>query len=146
MSKPILCPHGIVGKWSCQDCVRKYQREYAKENRDKKRKIEQRYRDNHREQIREKSRRQKATYRKRHLKRIQEYREKNKKKTSAQNLLNHHPEKYPLASECELCPEDKRVENLQHHHPDYDYPEIYVTVCPFCHYYADKYISKSKPA
>lgn len=46
----------------------------------------------------------------------------------------HNPELYPLMQECELCPEnDKRTEKLEHHHPDYAYPFIYVTVCPKCH-------------
>jgi hypothetical protein len=40
----------------------------------------------------------------------------------------------PLEKECELCPEDDRQTiNLEHHHPDYDYPLIIVTVCQKCH-------------
>lgn len=39
-----------------------------------------------------------------------------------------------LGKECELCPEgDKRTENLERHHPDYDYPLIIVTICQECH-------------
>lgn len=49
----------------------------------------------------------------------------------AHNCSNHH---VPLGKECELCPEDdKRTENLERHHPDYNYPEIIVTVCKECH-------------
>lgn len=37
-----------------------------------------------------------------------------------------------LAKECELC---GSTGSLKGHHPDYDYPEIFVTVCWYCHYW-----------
>ena len=38
-----------------------------------------------------------------------------------------------LAKFCELCPEDDvRLAN-QRHHPDYDYPLIFVSTCQACH-------------
>jgi hypothetical protein len=44
-----------------------------------------------------------------------------------------------IGSECELCPENDIIkENLARHHPDYNYPEIFVTVCYSCHYFAQK--------
>lgn len=125
--------------WSNPEQVRKYQREWAKENRNKRRESERKYRDIHREKSREKSKKDKTIYRLRHADRIQKYRENNKEKIKAQNLVNKNLDDFPLASECELCPDnDKRIENLQHHHPDYNYPEIYITTCPSCHYYADR--------
>lgn len=46
--------------------------------------------------------------------------------------------KFELCSECELCPEDdKATENLQRHHPDYDFPHIFLTVCGSCHRYVE---------
>jgi len=37
---------------------------------------------------------------------------------------------YPLDSQCELC---GSTQNLKRHHPDYDYPDIFVTCCSSCH-------------
>jgi 5-methylcytosine-specific restriction endonuclease McrA len=53
------------------------------------------------------------------------------KKYKARTFADHH---IPLLLTCELCPEDdQRSEKLEHHHPDYDYPEITVTSCVECH-------------
>lgn len=39
-----------------------------------------------------------------------------------------------LGLECELCPDDDaRTNDLEHHHLDYDYPKITITVCRECH-------------
>lgn len=81
---------------------------------------------------------------------MRKYRNKNREKLRAKQLVFAHdnPEKIkahnlsrnlPLASKCELCPDDnKRIENLQRHHPDYNYPKLFITVCPSCHYSADR--------
>jgi len=79
-------------------------------------------------------------YYQRHKERInskkKEYLNRNPEKRRAHNFVLYH--KLPLTSECELCPDDEKQINLQRHHPNYDYPEIYVTVCPPCHHYADR--------
>jgi hypothetical protein len=60
-----------------------------------------------------------------------DYEKRNRKKKSAQLMALRN---VPLGKECELCPEDdKRTENLERHHPDYDYPLIIVTTCQECH-------------
>lgn len=48
-------------------------------------------------------------------------------KIKARNFVNNH--NLPLGSECEFC---GRTEKLEHGHIDYDYPEIYLTVCHEC--------------
>jgi hypothetical protein len=51
-------------------------------------------------------------------------------------VLKAHNEsqKFPLGLKCELCPEgEERTNDLEKHHPDYNYPEIFVTVCSICH-------------
>jgi hypothetical protein len=37
---------------------------------------------------------------------------------------------------CELCPEDNVLLAEERHHPDYDYPLFFVSVCRGCHKYA----------
>ena len=43
--------------------------------------------------------------------------------------------KYPIAKKCEFC---GRTKNLQRHHPDYNYPEIFVTCCKECHIWIEQ--------
>lgn len=42
-------------------------------------------------------------------------------------------EKLPLADFCEVCPPDDLRGATQRHHPDYDFPLIYVSCCNSCH-------------
>jgi hypothetical protein len=63
------------------------------------------------------------------------------------NSFYQKSHKTPLASECEFCgvhegtPHIVRYDGkptpvkLTRHHPDYDYPEIFVTACRECHNY-----------
>jgi|GEM_PF-4039154 hypothetical protein len=45
--------------------------------------------------------------------------------------IRYYAWKYqPLAKRCEFCGSFKK---LEHHHPDYDNPDIYVTACKKCH-------------
>lgn len=46
-------------------------------------------------------------------------------------------EKIPLADFCELCPDNEKREATQRHHPDYTFPEIFVSCCTSCHSYVD---------
>jgi hypothetical protein len=52
-----------------------------------------------------------------------------------QHKVEKIAEKLPIAKECEFC---GSTENLGRHHPDYRYPEIYVTSCAGCHKWAHK--------
>lgn len=47
-----------------------------------------------------------------------------------QYIAHQIASKLPLGSCCELC---DSILNLARHHPDYDFPEIFVTVCRSCH-------------
>lgn len=57
------------------------------------------------------------------------------KKYKARTRMRDSLHLYPLTEFCELCPEDELNKATQHHHPDYDYPTIYVSVCSQCHAY-----------
>lgn len=62
------------------------------------------------------------------------YRDRKKQKIEAMINDVRRPTFIPLGSECELCPEDDvKTEDLERHHPDYSYPEIFVTCCSQCH-------------
>lgn len=41
--------------------------------------------------------------------------------------------KIPLSPYCELCPEDEKTRATDRHHPDYRFPEIFVSLCSECH-------------
>jgi hypothetical protein len=66
--------------------------------------------------------------------RLRKWRKNHPEKKSAGNLISHHPEIFPLNNECEFC---GLTENLEHGHIDYDYPELYLTVCPRCNFWMD---------
>jgi hypothetical protein len=44
----------------------------------------------------------------------------------------------PLAELCETCPDDDVRKATQRHHPDYEYPQITVSVCRSYHYYLNR--------
>ena len=73
-------------------------------------------------------------WRKRHRKeeadKARKWRKLNPEKRKANRFIHIHAKKYPLLPKCELC---SRKKNLVHYHPDYEYKEIYVTVCASCH-------------
>lgn len=111
------------------DKIRKRQREYSKKNKDKKREYDKiyraenwekkrladkRWRERNREIIRESKKIYNIEYRKTHVKEIR-----------ARAIAY----KFPLGDKCEYC---DTVENLQRHHPSYDYPEIFNTACQSC--------------
>lgn len=77
---------------------------------------------------------QKASYRKNREHRLEYHKEWNKNNP---HKIKAHNEarKIPLASECEFCGSTR---NLQRHHFDYEFPQLFVTCCTRCHYYADR--------
>jgi len=117
--------------WANPEKYRQKALEWQQKNPDSHRKANREHKERNREKINKEGR---------------EYYQRNRGKVLLSNLIRreenpmidaiHQYTRYhfPLASECELCPEDdKRTENLEHHHPDYDYPEIFVTCCRQCH-------------
>jgi hypothetical protein len=48
----------------------------------------------------------------------------------------------PLLPFCELCPEDDARLAVIRHHPDYNYPLIFVSTCKSCHTYVHKDLMK----
>lgn len=118
-SDAVTCPHGIKPKRNCKECQRIWRKNWAEKNRERDKELKRNYSHKHNKELVEK---------------LNEYRQQNPQKFFVHKLMNNNPDKYPLASECELCPDnDKLTEDLERHHPDYNYPEIYVTVCRFCH-------------
>lgn len=101
---------------TCKDCNRAYPREYPKYPLEYHRE----WHKNHRAERYES---------------VKKWREKNRHKMKAHKLIARHPERYPLADECEFC---GATENLEHGHIDYAYPEIYLTVCCACNHWMDK--------
>jgi len=67
------------------------------------------------------------------------YREKHRydvRYKQLRKIRNHAYYHSPLAEFCELCPNRA----TERHHPDYNYPEIIVSVCAECH----KWVHKNK--
>lgn len=52
-----------------------------------------------------------------------------RKKRHAHNIA----QKLPINRLCELCPDNDKQFATDRHHPDYNYPEIFVSVCSECH-------------
>jgi hypothetical protein len=66
----------------------------------------------------------------------------NTKKIKAQRILNNGD--FPLQSVCAFC---GVTEHLEHGHIDYDYPELYLTVCHRCNTWMSMdYVSELKDA
>ena len=57
------------------------------------------------------------------------WREKYPEKQRAGALISGHPELFPLNDECDFC---GSWEKLEHGHIDYEYPDLYLTVCHRC--------------
>lgn len=57
-----------------------------------------------------------------------------------QEHANHIAQKLPLLEFCELCPDEHVRHAIQRHHPDYDYPEIFVSLCRECHDVIDSFL------
>jgi hypothetical protein len=113
------CIHGISPLRNCKECRRIYLREHRE-------KINQRERDYYAKHQEEISKDQK------------EWRTKNQGKRISERVIEFGMRRgrndFPLAIKCELCPVDEeKTERLEHHHPDYSYPEIYITACRECH-------------
>lgn len=97
--------------------------------------MQRKWRENNKERRKEQRKRQLQ----RHREEMNEYYRLHKIKHPEILYAQHIAESYPLAHACELCPEeDVRTEGLQRHHPDYTYPEIFITVCPSCHKFAEQ--------
>lgn len=107
---PILCPHSVLGKAKCKECVNEYHREYRRDWRKNHLKSERKYQ--------------------------REWRKDNPNKQRIYNYIQYHPERYPLDSECAFC---GRTEKLEHGHLDYEDDGFnYLTVCHQCNIWMDR--------
>jgi hypothetical protein len=52
------------------------------------------------------------------------------------NAQGEAVKKTKLGLYCELCPDDDKRFAEERHHPDYNYPLVFVSVCRSCHKYA----------
>jgi hypothetical protein len=132
---------------------RKRRREESKRYRIKypeKDKVRQKkYKDKHPEQGRKDDKKYRVVHKEEQQIYFANYNKNNREKKRVQALISQRLSRarkrgvpdlsVALKSYCELCPEDDITSiNLQRHHPDYDYPLIFMTACKVCHAYADK--------
>lgn len=113
--------------------------EYCKAKREAFRQEHPNYRREHRLSDAEYSRKYKATHREKRreqeLKGSLAWNHRNPEKVRARNTAAD----IPMEKFCELCPkDDSRIDGLERHHPDYEYPTLFVTVCRDCHLYAEE--------
>jgi len=104
-------------------------KEIYQQNPKKHRDYQRGYRGKNPEKLRELNRSQQINNPESNREKVRRYKQKYPERRKAHSLMSNNPEKYPLGSECEFC---GRTENLEHGHLDYDYPEIYLTVCHQC--------------
>lgn len=150
--RAIFCPHGIKPKSNCKQCKKErkqteeyhqYQKEYMKNYHGENREEEQKYRQENREKIKERTYNWREENRDRFNLYQREWKQKHPIKdiTQKRKIRSRSERNFPMANNCELCPEDdKRTDNLQRHHPSYEdgMEEIFVTCCKSCHWYADR--------
>jgi hypothetical protein len=110
------------------DLMGKNWKEYRKTEIQKQRHRDsnKKYKLNHPEQIR----RMRRNWEKNHPEQTRNYRLKHPEKCNARQQAERN---VLLAEYCELCPEDDQNKATQHHHPDYNYSLIIVSVCDKCH-------------
>ena len=89
--------------------IKEFSRRWSEEHPERKKEINQKNLEHHRECGRK-------------------WRQKHPEKVKAHRLMANL-DKYPLDKECEFC---GRTWSLEHGHIDYNYPEIYLTVCHAC--------------
>lgn len=100
--------------------MKKYNKEHSQEQRQ--------WRLEHRERQKENCRRYNQKHRDR----------PNGVLTSDRRRTYKQAEKIPLFELCELCPEDDKQKATERHHPDYDFPEIFISCCKSCHMFLEK--------
>lgn len=129
-------PRGF--SYNCKTCTKEIMKAYNKkhyaEQREEIKEKSRRFYREHRDEINEK---RKGQFTERMKKYQRKYRKENPKIPKAHGVIQRNG-KFPLAQFCELCPENDRRKATEHHHPDYDFPEIYVSVCSSCHKWVDK--------
>lgn len=90
------------------------------------------FRATHRELYRAYTKKSVAKNPEKQRQKLREYYAKNPLIIHAENIAKQ----LPMGKECMICPpNDIRTDRLHRHHPDYNYPTIFVTVCPSCHKY-----------
>lgn len=100
---PELCPHGVLGKRKCKECLRREQRGLKE--------VKKKWMDANIETMRASRKR---------------WREKCPEKVNAHSLGRSTQ----LGTECTKC---GSLEQLERHHPDYQKPLEVVTLCRDCH-------------
>jgi len=109
----LVCKHGIKPLKNCSGCLNEKRREYRKRYEIKtQRKHSPAYHQAN-----------KKFQRKFHLKNPNRY-----------DFYNE-AHRYPILNQCEFC---NSIEGLERHHPDYNYPEIFVTTCNECHSWIER--------
>jgi len=105
---------------------RERQKRWKKRHPETVKEEKRRYYLRHRERILEKQREYRQKHKTEICERVSNYRMNNKEKIIAKRLAR----KVPLKEACEIC---GRKENLEKHHPDYNFPLKTQTLCRACH-------------
>lgn len=71
---------------------------------------------------------------------------RNENRTQEMWIAHNHVSKEPLAKYCELCPPEDVREAQERHHPDYDYPDMFLSLCKSCHTYLHHWLKKHPEA
>ena len=132
--KSVLCPHGILGWSKCKECRKEYYKQYDEKRTGTPKRLEQNRKSSLKNRVKTLQHQRERYFETNGAYDKNRDRSKIRARRRVQRVYL-----YPLADKCELCPEnDKRTENLQHGHIDYDYPKIYLTVCGSCNIWMDK--------
>lgn len=134
--KPILCPHGILGKSKCKECKKQQNKEWRDKNKDHVKEYNREYRRKHSQKYRELKKRWKQKNPERHSKHNLRHARKYPERMRIYSRIRYYPELYPLDSECVFC---GATENLERGHLDYEDEGFnYLTVCHECNMWMTK--------
>jgi hypothetical protein len=125
-----------------KDKIRKRNLNWYKKNRHRWLEYSRRYHNEHKEELQNYNKR----WRDENGEKIKNYTEKWYSDDSRRRIAHREAKKIPMASECFLCGVLKGDAILHRHHPDYDRPEYFVTLCPKCHNYIHRLERAKKEA
>lgn len=118
--------------WNNPIAVKEYYREYRKSNINRVRELKRKWQKDNKERKRELDKKYYNKYRK---KRLIHYRKVYKNKKRIFKIYNHlnYLERIGKISKNKSCQKCNSEKNLIKHHPDYNKPLFFITLCKDCH-------------